>query len=119
MFRLLDHPEFTFLSGSSSLGPVEYKAKRVTSEALNMEAEEEMPKVVRDFEDVFPEEVVSLPPDRCLEFSIDLMPGAQPISRAPYRMATTELAELRKQVDDLQEKGLIRPSASSWGHQSC
>ena len=115
LFKIPDHPEFAFLSGSSSLGPVEYKAERVTSEAMNMEVEEEMPRVVRDFEDVFPEEVIGLPPDRCLEFSIDLVPGAQPISRAPYRMAPTELAELRNQVDDLLERGLIRPSTSSWG----
>jgi len=69
--------------------------------------------VVRDF--VFPEEVPSLPLRREVEFSIDLVPGAGPVSIAPYRMAPTELVELKKQIEELLEKQFIRPSASSWG----
>jgi len=71
--------------------------------------------VVREFEDVFPEEVPSLPPRREVEFSIDLVPGAGPVSIAPYRMAPTELVELKKQIEGLLEKQFLRPSASPWG----
>ncbi|XP_027922937.1 uncharacterized protein LOC114180844 [Vigna unguiculata] len=71
--------------------------------------------VVREFEDVFPEEVPGLPPRREVEFSIDLVPGAGPVSIAPYRMAPAELVELKKQIEELLEKQFIRPSASPWG----
>ena len=71
--------------------------------------------VVREFEDVFPEEVPSLPPRREVEFSIDLVPGAGLVSIAPYRMTLAELVELKKQIEDLLEKQFIRPSASPWG----
>ncbi|XP_052736657.1 uncharacterized protein LOC128197864 [Vigna angularis] len=71
--------------------------------------------VVNEFMDVFPEEVPSLPPQREVEFSIDLVSGAGPVSIAPYRMAPAELAELKKQIEDLLEKQFIRPSASPWG----
>ncbi|XP_027912628.1 uncharacterized protein LOC114172230 [Vigna unguiculata] len=71
--------------------------------------------VVREFEDVFPEEVPGLPPRREVEFSIDLVPRAGPVSIAPYRMAPVELVELKKQIEGLLEKQLIRPSASPWG----
>jgi len=71
--------------------------------------------VVRDFPDVFPDEVPSLPPSREIEFSIDLVPGAGPVSIAPYRMAPAELAELKKQIKELLEKQFIRPSVSPWG----
>ena len=56
-----------------------------------------------------------MPPNREIEFSIDLLPGAAPISRAPYRMAPTELKELKEQLVELLDKGFIRPSASPWG----
>ena len=71
--------------------------------------------VVKEFEDVFPEEVPGLPPRREVEFSIDLVPGAGPVSIAPYRMAPTELVELKKQIEGLLEKQFIRSSASPWG----
>jgi len=60
--------------------------------------------VVREFEDVFPEEVPGLSPKREVEFSINLVPGAGPVSIAPYRMALAELAELKKQIEELLEK---------------
>ncbi|XP_027905913.1 uncharacterized protein LOC114165505 [Vigna unguiculata] len=60
--------------------------------------------VVGDFSDVFPEEVPGLPPTREIEFSIDLVPGAGPVSIAPYRMAPAELVELKKQIEELLEK---------------
>jgi len=71
--------------------------------------------VVCEFPDVFPEDLPGLPPDRDIEFKIDLIPGTAPISRRPYRMPPNELAELKKQLQELMEKGLIRPSSSPWG----
>ena len=72
-------------------------------------------EVVKEFEDVFPEDLSSLPPNREMEFSIDLLPGISPVSMAPYRMAPAELAELKKQLTELLEKGFIRLSVSPWG----
>ncbi|XP_074301247.1 uncharacterized protein LOC141632614 [Silene latifolia] len=71
--------------------------------------------VVRDFEGVFPEEIPGLPPRRDVDFSIDLKPGDEPISKPPYRMGPKEMEELKKQLDELAEKGYIRPSVSPWG----
>ncbi|KAJ0627217.1 putative nucleotidyltransferase, Ribonuclease H [Helianthus annuus] len=71
--------------------------------------------VVREFSDVFPEKLPGLPPDREVEFTIDLIPGAEPISKAPYRMAPLELKELKEQLQELLELGFIRPSVSPWG----
>jgi hypothetical protein len=71
--------------------------------------------VVRDFPDVFPEELPGKPPDREVEFVIDLLPGTAPISKRPYRMSVEELKELKKQLTKLQEEGYIRPSSSPWG----
>jgi len=70
--------------------------------------------VVGDFSDVFPEDVPGLPPTREIEFSIDLVPGAGPVSIAPYKMAPAELVELKKQIEELLEKQFIRPSVSPW-----
>src|SRR3954466_5387668 len=69
---------------------------------------------VRDFLDVFPEELSGMPPDRCVEFIVDLILGTTPISRRPYRMAPHELAELKTQLDASLAKGFIRPSPSPW-----
>nr|KYP50860.1 Retrotransposable element Tf2 [Cajanus cajan] len=71
--------------------------------------------VVCDFSDVFSDDMSSLPPRREVEFSIDLVPGTGPISIAPYRMSPVELVELKKQIEDLLEKGFVRPSVSPWG----
>ena len=71
--------------------------------------------VVCDFPDVFPEELPGLPPDRSVEFVIELAPGTAPISKRPYRMPPNELVELKKQIGELEEKGFIRPSISPWG----
>ena len=75
---------------------------------------EEVP-VVCEYPDVFPEELSGMPPDRDLEFIIDLIPRTAPIAKRPYRMAANELEELKKQLRELQEKGYIRPSSSPWG----
>jgi len=71
--------------------------------------------IVQEFMDVFPDEIPGLPPKREIEFAIDLIPGAGPVSITPYRMAPAELAELKKQLEDLLEKQFIRPSVSPWG----
>ncbi len=71
--------------------------------------------VVCEFSDVFPEELPGLPPEREVEFSIDLIPGTTPISIAPYRMAPTELKELKTQLQELVDRGFVRPSHSPWG----
>jgi len=75
--------------------------------------------VVHEFEDVFPDEVPGLPPNREVEFSIDLVTGTSPVSMAPYRMASAELVELKKQIEQLMEKQFIRPSTSPWGAPVC
>ncbi|GJS05309.1 putative reverse transcriptase domain-containing protein [Tanacetum coccineum] len=70
---------------------------------------------VRDFLEVFLEDFPGLPPMRQVEFQIDLVPGVAPVARAPYRLALTELQELSTQLQELSNKGFIRPSSSSWG----
>ena len=69
---------------------------------------------MEEFSDVF-EDPSGLPPKREVEFSIDLHPGTAPISKAPHRMAPTELTELKAQIQGYLDKGWIRPSASPWG----
>ncbi|CAA0809447.1 Uncharacterized mitochondrial protein AtMg00860, partial [Striga hermonthica] len=71
--------------------------------------------IVREFLDVFPDELPGGPPNRQVEFSIDLIPGAGPVSKAPYRMAPKELQELKTQIQELLRLGFIRPSVSLWG----
>ncbi|XP_052117673.1 uncharacterized protein LOC107489254 [Arachis duranensis] len=71
--------------------------------------------VVRDFPEVFPEDIPEFPPQREIEFTIELVPGARPVSIAPYRMAPIELAELKTQLEELLNKRFIRPSVSPWG----
>ncbi|XP_077251803.1 uncharacterized protein LOC143891031 [Tasmannia lanceolata] len=71
--------------------------------------------IVQKYVDVFPDDLPGAPPNRELEFSIELVPGANPISKRPYRMAPIELEELKKQLQELLDKGFIRPSVSPWG----
>ncbi|GKE72684.1 hypothetical protein Tco_1534725 [Tanacetum coccineum] len=70
---------------------------------------------VRDFSEVFPEDLHGLSPTRQVEFQIDLVPGAAPVARAPYRLALSKLQELSTQLQELSDKGFIRPSSSPWG----
>jgi hypothetical protein len=72
-------------------------------------------RVVRDFSDVFLEVLQGIPPDREVEFVVDLLPRTTPIYKRPYRMSVEELKELKKQLTELQEAGYIRPSSSPWG----
>jgi hypothetical protein len=71
--------------------------------------------IVKEFPDVFPEDLPSLPLDRKIKFSIELVPGIGPLSKAPYRMAPTELRELKLQLQDLLDNVFVRPSVSLWG----
>jgi hypothetical protein len=81
---------------------------------LNASQGSEVP-VINKFPDVFPEELPGMPPDRDIEFVIELKPGTSPIYKSPYRMATPELAELKEHGKKLLEKGFIHPSSSPWG----
>ncbi|GJT12272.1 putative reverse transcriptase domain-containing protein [Tanacetum coccineum] len=71
--------------------------------------------IVQDFPEVFPEDLLGLPSARLVEFQIDLIPGAAPVAQAPYRLAPFEIKELSEQLQELSDKGVIRPSSSLWG----
>jgi hypothetical protein len=71
--------------------------------------------VIRDFPEVFPDDVKGLPPQRQVEFRIDLVPDANPVAKSPYRLAPREMQELSSQLQELSDKGFIRPSSSPWG----
>ncbi|GJW68604.1 putative reverse transcriptase domain-containing protein [Tanacetum coccineum] len=71
--------------------------------------------IIRDFPKVFPEDLPGLPPARPVEFQINLIPGAAPVARAPYRLAPSEMKELSEQLQEHSDKGFIRPSSSPWG----
>jgi hypothetical protein len=98
---------------------VEFVAAPSTQMAVSLNAMKAIPmeeiRVVRDFPDVFPNDLPGMPLDRDIEFIIDLVPGTAPISKRLYRMPANELAELKKQLAELQKKGFIRPSSSPWG----
>ena len=76
--------------------------------------QEEVP-VVQDFADVFPEELPGMPPDRDIGCFIELLPGTAPISKRHYRVPPKDLEEIKKQINEVLEKGYIRPSSSPWG----
>ncbi|GKC23649.1 hypothetical protein Tco_1025799, partial [Tanacetum coccineum] len=84
----------------------EYKSKEKRLEDVPM---------IRDFPEVFPEELPGLPSPRQVDFRIGLIPGATPVARAPYRLAPSEMKELSVQLQELLEKGFIRLSSSPWG----
>ncbi|GKE22009.1 putative reverse transcriptase domain-containing protein, partial [Tanacetum coccineum] len=91
---------------------------QVTSKKAEDKSEEKRLKdvpIVREFLEVFPEDLPGLPPARQVEFQIDLVPGAAPVARAPYRLAPAEMQELSTQLQELSDKGFIRPSSSPWG----
>jgi hypothetical protein len=85
--------------------------------AMNVEVSSNLTSilVVREFPDIFPDDLPGLPPDRDVEFTIELEPSTAPISRRPYHMAPQELAEMKTQLEDLLNKGFIHPSSSPWG----
>ena len=71
--------------------------------------------IVREYPDVFPDDILEFPPEREIEFSIELVPGMGPISIAPYRMSPIELSKLKGQLEELLRKRFVRPGASPWG----
>ena len=85
---------------------------------LNKTYEEEAkskPEWLKEYQDVFPKELTNLPPDQELVHEIELIPGAQPAARAPYKMSPSEALELKNQLNQLLEQGFIKPSVSPWG----
>ena len=72
----------------------------------------DLPQVVCEYEDVFPDKLAGLPPQRDVDFCIELHLGTSPISMTPHRMAPVELQELKVQIQELLDKGFIRPSTS-------
>ncbi|GKF93296.1 hypothetical protein Tco_0280015, partial [Tanacetum coccineum] len=90
------------------------KTKTLMSTKANEPTLSDIP-VVRDFEDVFLDDLSGLPPQRQVEFRIDLIPGATPVAKSPYRLAPLEMQELSEQLQELQDKGFIQPSNSPWG----
>ncbi|GKC82654.1 putative reverse transcriptase domain-containing protein [Tanacetum coccineum] len=88
--------------------------KKETEDKLEEKRLEDVP-IVRDFPGVFLEDLPGLPPMRQVKFQIELVPGATPVARAPYRLAPSELQELSTQLQELSDKGFIRPSSSPWG----
>nr|GEW79894.1 reverse transcriptase domain-containing protein [Tanacetum cinerariifolium] len=87
----------------------------IVSTPLGNSYDVKLADVIRDYPEVFPEDLLGLPPARPVEFQIDLIPGAAPVARAPYQLASSEMKELSKQLQELSEKGFIRPSSSPWG----
>ncbi|GJZ76703.1 putative reverse transcriptase domain-containing protein, partial [Tanacetum coccineum] len=102
---------------------IPYRNKRLIVESDKGMSQLKKPKekrledvpIIRDFPEVFPNELSRLPPLRQVDFRIDLVPGAAPVARAPYRLAPSEMRELLVQLQELLEKGFIRPSSSPWG----
>ncbi|KAK1427827.1 hypothetical protein QVD17_16523 [Tagetes erecta] len=98
-----------------------YLRKKYVAFLAHIVKSEEKPKkiedipVIRDFPEVFPEDLTGLPPVRQVEFRIDLVPGATPVAKSPYRLAPSEMQELASQLQELSDKGFIRPSSSPWG----
>jgi len=105
-FRIPRQPEFQFNG--------EPKAVKRKTRMATAEIQKKKVPVWDEFPEVFAE-ISGLPPDRMIEFSIETIPGTVPISKAPYRMAPTELEILKKQLQEYSDKGLIRPSTSPWG----
>ncbi|XP_070003090.1 uncharacterized protein [Nicotiana sylvestris] len=91
-----------------------YHLVRVADTTSEVSSPESVP-VVNEFLEVFPDELPGIPPDREIDFGIDVLPDMQPISIPPYRMAPAELRELKEKLKDLLEKGFICPSVSPWG----
>ena len=89
----------------------------LASLALEDEVRQDMslPRVVCEYEDIFPNKLPGLPPPRDVDFFIELYPGTSPISMTSHRMALVELQELKVQIHELLGKGFIRPSATPWG----
>jgi hypothetical protein len=117
----IDYEEKTVSIQKPGGGRITYQADKHTHVKIGIqlnslkEAKLEDIPVVNEFMDVFPQELPGMPPDREIEFTIDLKPGTAPISQAPYKMGPKELKELKEQLDELESKGFIQESISPWG----
>ena len=114
------HDKRLYLRGLGKESILLMDKKRVSIFAkMSLQADEEYgvqeTRIISEFSDVFPEDLPGLPPVREVEFGIEVIPGTAPVSITPYRMAPVELKELKKQLQELQDKGFIRPSFSPWG----
>ncbi|GJX63815.1 putative reverse transcriptase domain-containing protein [Tanacetum coccineum] len=109
----LGHGSFDVIVGMDWLS--EHKAEIVCHEKVVDEPKLSDISIVRDFVEVFPEDLSGLPPQRQVEFRIDLVPGAMLVVKSPYRLAPSEMQELSAQLQELQDKGFIRLSHSPWG----
>nr|GEU47267.1 putative reverse transcriptase domain-containing protein [Tanacetum cinerariifolium] len=99
--KYVDHGSYFFVAQVVEKEPAERRLKDVS--------------VIYKFLDVFPKDLPGLPPPREVEFKIELVPGAAPVACTPYRLAPSEMKELAKQLQELSDKGFIRPSSSPWG----
>jgi hypothetical protein len=95
-----------YLPKTEGINPYSYAAVTIQLENI---------PVVCEYPDVFPDDFPGMPPDRNVKFVTELQPGTAPISKRPYRMPPKELAELKNQLQELLDKGYIRPSSSPWG----
>ena len=102
------------LHGSMILNLLDHISSTPTVNQVEAKSLAEIP-VVCEYPDVFPDDLPGMSPDRNVEFAIELQPGTTPISRRPYRMPPNELAELKKQLQELLDKRFIHPSTSPWG----
>ena len=91
-----------------------YHLVRVKDSSLETPTLDQVP-VVCEFPEVFPQDLLRVPPEREIDFGIDILLDTQPISIPPYKMALAELKKLKEQLKDLIDKGFIRPSISPWG----
>jgi hypothetical protein len=117
----IDYKEKTMSLRNPGGGRIVYQGDRhayievqLQLNALKESKLEDIP-VVNEFQGVFPRELPGMPPDREIEFTIDLILGTAPIDQAPYKMGPKELVELKEQLDELEQKGFIQESISPWG----
>ncbi|KAD2805347.1 hypothetical protein E3N88_38724 [Mikania micrantha] len=111
-FLLNKHVASILIDTGATFSFIVYLAYAITNK------EDDIPKeipVVSEYLDVFPDELPGLPPRRQVEFRINLIPGAAPVAKAPYRLAPSEMQEMVLQIQELMDKGFIRPSFSPWG----
>ncbi|GKC47292.1 putative reverse transcriptase domain-containing protein [Tanacetum coccineum] len=99
------------------LMPIDLIVSTSSSKSKDKSKEKQLEDVpiIREFPEVFPDDLPGLPPARQVEFQINLVPGAAPVARTPYRLAPAEMQELSTQLQELSDKGFIRPSSSPWG----
>ncbi|KAK1680574.1 hypothetical protein QYE76_041422 [Lolium multiflorum] len=116
-----NHGDKTVSLRNSIGGQIVFQGDKYTQLEIGLELNslkevkiEDIP-VVNEFQDVFPKELPGMPPDREIEFTIDLIPGTAPIAQPPYKMGPKELVELKAQIDELEQKGFIQESVSPWG----